>query len=314
MTRPTRLVAFVLIGLLAALALPAAASAAPRCFGRVANVVGTRAGDRLQGTPRSDVIVGLGGRDEIAGRGGNDRICGGRGLDLILGQAGNDLINGGAIFDVGGGGSGNDLLKGSGGDDVLIGQGGGDRLLGGASRGIEVLGPGAGDDFVNGGGGTADLVSFADSGQGVVVDLSLTMPQPTGQGLDRIVGAEGLEGSDLDDELTGNGILTVNGNGLFGLGGDDVISGLSGVDFLFGENGDDDLFGGDGDDFLDGGAEVTQDFGNGGVAGETDGDFCTEIEVPVNCEEEGVAAVSSSLSSWAGPAGTMRDTWWWLRL
>jgi Ca2+-binding RTX toxin-like protein len=313
MTGPTRLVAIALIGLLAALALPAAASAAPRCFGRVANVVGTPAGDRLRGTPRSDVIVGLGGRDEIAGRGGHDRICGGRGLDLILGQAGNDLINGGAILDVGGGGSGNDLLKGSGGDDVLIGQGGGDRLLGGASRGIEVLGP-----------GPATTSSTAEAAP----PTSFRSPIPDrvwssifrarclsrqGQGLDRIVGAEGLEGSDFDDELTGNGILTINGNGLFGLGGDDDLSGLSGIDFMFGANGDDDLFGGDGDDLLDGGTEVTQDFGNGGVAGETDGDFCTEIEVPVNCEEEGFAAISSR-SSWSGASGTMRDTWFRFRL
>jgi Ca2+-binding RTX toxin-like protein len=309
MIRPTRLIAVTLVGLLGALLLPAVVSAAPRCFGRVPNIVGTPGGDRLRGTPRSDVIVGLGGRDEIAGRGGNDRICGGRGLDLLVGQAGNDFINGGAIFDVAAGGAGNDLLKGAGGDDALFGQGGGDRVLGGASRGLEVLGGGAGDDLINGGGGPADLVTFADSGQGVIVTLSLTTPQATGQGLDRIVAAEGLEGSDLDDQLTGNGIQTASGNGLFGLGGDDSLAGLAGVDFISGEGGDDDLFGDEGDDFLDGGPEASQDTGDGGEGGETDGDFCTEIEVPANCEEEGFAALRSPRSTWSGASGVARDTW-----
>jgi hypothetical protein len=294
MIRPTKLVAVTLIGLLGALLLPATASAAPRCLGRVANIVGTPGRDRLQGTPRSDVIVGLGGRDEIAGRGGKDRICGGGGQDVLIGQAGNDLINGGAILDVGVGGPGNDVLTGSGGDDVLVGQGGEDRLLGGPSGELEVLAPGSGDDLVNGGGGTLDLVTYADSGQGVVVSLSITTPQPTGQGMDGIVGVEGLEGSDFDDELTGNGLQTFGGNGLFGLGGDDI------------------LFGGEGDDLLDGGAEASQDTGDGGEGMETDGDLCVDIEVESNCELEAFAVRAPA--SWAGASGTTRDTWSRFRL
>jgi Ca2+-binding RTX toxin-like protein len=210
-------------------------------------------------------------------------------LDELIGQTGNDFINGGATFDVGVGGPGNDVLEGSGGDDVLVGEGGEDRILGGDSGGLEILAPGTGDDLVNGGGGTLDLVTYADAGQGVMVNLSITTPQPTGQGLDRLVEAEGLEGTDFDDQLTGNGLQTLAGNGLFGLGGDDI------------------LFGGEGDDFLDGGAETSQDTGDGGS--EVVGDFCTEIELPVDCEQGDMAALRVPRSSWAGASAETRDTW-----
>ena len=72
------------------------AATTQRCFGKVANIVGTPGNDRLRGTNRADVIVGLGGNDSIVGLGGSDLICGGAGRDRIYAGAGFDLIDGGA--------------------------------------------------------------------------------------------------------------------------------------------------------------------------------------------------------------------------
>jgi hypothetical protein len=62
-----------------------AASAALRCFGKRATIVGTNRDERrpveLKGTRGNDVIIGLGGIDYIDARGGDDLICAGGGDD-----------------------------------------------------------------------------------------------------------------------------------------------------------------------------------------------------------------------------------------
>jgi hypothetical protein len=82
--------------------------AAPKCFGRRAEIVGTRGDDILEGTPGRDVIVGLGGDDTISGGGGKDMICGGRGRDELRGGRGSDRLDGGAGHDMCAGGPGHD--------------------------------------------------------------------------------------------------------------------------------------------------------------------------------------------------------------
>ena len=94
----------------------------PRCAGRRATIVGTRAANRLRGTRRRDVIVGLGGRDTIRALGGNDIVCAGAGNDRVLGGPGRDRLLGQ---------SGRDRLLGGSGRDRLLGGPGRDRLLGG---------------------------------------------------------------------------------------------------------------------------------------------------------------------------------------
>jgi Ca2+-binding RTX toxin-like protein len=310
-----RLAAVLTLGLLGAMLLgPEAAQAAPRCFGRMPTIVGTSGNDRLRGTPGPDVIVGLGGRDELLGRGGIDRLCTGPGHDGAAGQAGNDLLNGARGSDFLAGGQGNDVIKGSAQNDFLIGQAGSDRLLGGTSRGLEFLAPGPGNDSVGGGGGLLDVATFFDAQNGVSVNLSLTTPQATGQGVDRLRTVEGLEGSENDDTLTGNGLQSASGNGFFGLSGADTISGLSGIDSMFGEQGNDDLFGGEHDDFLDGGRGAG-DFGDGGETGESpEGDTCVNIEVeaPGTCEQTSAAASAHRSSrAWLGGVGAgARDMAW----
>ena len=80
----------------------------PQCFGRVANVAGTSAGDDvLAGDPfvpgldsGDDVARLRKGADTFVALSGEDRICGGRGDDRLNGGPGFDRINGGRGRDV----------------------------------------------------------------------------------------------------------------------------------------------------------------------------------------------------------------------
>ena len=87
-------------------------TAAAKCHGIAATIVGTAASNEIQGTSHRDIIVGLGGNDDIEARGGNDLVCGGPGSDEIEGDAGRDTLRGGA---------GNDDLEGDRGNDRLFG-------------------------------------------------------------------------------------------------------------------------------------------------------------------------------------------------
>lgn len=195
---------FLLAGSIAA--LPAGA-ARPKCFGRVATIVGTGGDDELTGTKRSDVIVARRGSDVIAGRGGRDFICAGRGqFDVVFAGRGNDRINGG--------------------------------------RGFDIIFPGPGDDFLNGGRFPFDYVAYEGSQIGVEVDLN--EGTATGQGTDTLRGIEAVAGSEGDDVLIGTDdandlwgyggsdtIVAGDGdNFVNGGAGDDNVAGGAGFDFL----------------------------------------------------------------------------------
>ena len=300
------------------------ASAAPRCFGQPATIVGTAGDDVLHGTRGSDVIWLGDGDDTVQAGAGADLVCGGEGNDFIhlgrgrdraRGGTGSDGIFGGAGADAllgekGAdgltGGRGRDVLRGQRGHDVLAGGDGDDRLAGGP--GSEILNGGDGDDRLLGGPGSFDLVSFLRAGGPVTVDLAITTPQPTGQGVDRITAVEGAEGSQFDDSLFGNDLDTPFGNGLFGLDGDDSLDGRQRVDFLFGEAGDDTLFGGLGADDLTGGEEGEDgpgDFGSGGPGQDT----CRELEADDGtCEtlERPAAKWRAVKDRWEATASTLR--------
>jgi uncharacterized delta-60 repeat protein len=123
----------------------------PRCAGKRATIVGTRAADRLSGTRRRDVIVSLGGKDTIRALGGSDIVCAGSGNDRVLAGAGSDRVLGGGGRDRLSGESGNDRLAGESGKDQLLGQSGRDRLAGGSGK-DQLIG-GAGRDRLLGGPG-----------------------------------------------------------------------------------------------------------------------------------------------------------------
>jgi hypothetical protein len=86
------------------------------------DIVGTRRGEVLTGTPDRDVICGRGGADRINGLGNNDLLRGGPGNDRITDKSGPR--------------------------DKLIGQGGRDRLVAKDGQGGDVLKGGPGKDSV----------------------------------------------------------------------------------------------------------------------------------------------------------------------
>jgi Ca2+-binding RTX toxin-like protein len=227
MDRMKRLAVSVSLGLLGAMLLGLeGAQAAPTCFGRRADIVGTGGRDRIRGTPRNDVIVALGGRDVVLGGGGRDLICAGSGDDAVGGHGASDKVAGGSGNDQLFGGSRGDLLKGGGGRfDFLFGQTGNDRLIGGA--GGDVLLGQKGNDLFSGGPGL-DLASFFLSNSGATANLTLTGPQPTGEGVDRLRSIEGLEGTRSPDIFTGN----AQSNFFYLYQGADVANGGGNFDFV----------------------------------------------------------------------------------
>jgi hypothetical protein len=83
----------------------------PRCAGKPATHIGTKARDRIRGTGRRDVIVGLAGNDRLLGRAGNDLLCGGKGRDRLAGGKGRDRLLGGPGRDRLRGGPGRDRVR-----------------------------------------------------------------------------------------------------------------------------------------------------------------------------------------------------------
>lgn len=189
------------------------------CLGRVATIVGTDELDHLVGTAGSDVIMGLGADDVILGRGGNDRVCGGGGSDQLFGGDGKDRLAGQGdpspsrdlIFPSG------DTLAGGHGDDVLYG--------GGPSKDLRY----------------GDVASFRGAVGGVIVNLATG--ESHGQGDDRLVGVEGIIGSDHADYLR-----SVGGFGEVHAGkGNDRLVSATGRERLLGGGGVDHLVLGAGD-------------------------------------------------------------------
>lgn len=150
--------------LLAALTLGTAplagAGGPPLCSGRPATIVGTAAGDHLQGTIRADVIWGGRGADEIEAGPGDDVVCAGPGNDSVLGEGGRDTLWGGGGADTMDGGSSDDSLSGGPGPDLLIGGAGADQLAGAA--GNDSLFGGLGADTLSGGPGADTLEGGAE--------------------------------------------------------------------------------------------------------------------------------------------------------
>lgn len=98
-----------------------------------------------------------------------------------------------------------------------------------------VLYSGTGNNILNGGAGQ-DTVSYANSGSGVRVGLSVTTAQATlGSGSDTLISIENLIGSNFGDTLTGN----AGANAINAGAGADVLTGGAGNDTLTGGSGDD---------------------------------------------------------------------------
>ena len=227
-------------------------------------------GCTIFGTAASDVLVGTTAADTICGFGGNDYLRGDNGADVLLPGGGNNVIDGGgssdtiSYADVSGPvvvdlatktvtGAGSDKLSGvesalgTAGADTITGNSNGNILSGGL--GADTLRGGGGDDTlvpgtvvdteIDGGSGGGDVVSYAELGSGVSVDLS--------SGSDPITNVERVTGTAHNDTLIGDGGVNV----LSGLGGNDTLAGGGGNDTLFpGAGADPSLDGGSGTDLL----------------------------------------------------------------
>ncbi|WP_328543852.1 calcium-binding protein [Streptomyces europaeiscabiei] len=182
----------------------------------------------------NDIITKTGNiRGDMRGESGNDVINGGPspGSNILNGGAGNDTLNGGVTF------------------DLLIGGTGADRL--------------------SGGGGTTDLVSYLESGSGVVVDIDNAADDGIGGEGDNVLSdVENVYGSQFGDTLTGGSTNDI----LSGFGGNDLLVGGTGNDILVGGAGSDTHSGGAGNDTLD---AVDGVFGNDSLNGGANTDTCT---------------------------------------
>ncbi|MDR7297466.1 Ca2+-binding RTX toxin-like protein [Pelomonas aquatica] len=228
---------------------------------------GDATGDRLEdienltGSAEDDLLIGDAGDNRLDGGTGDDELEGGEGADALVGGDGRDtasyldaqagvtanlanaaLNTGEALGDSYqsienlAGSENDDILIGDGFDNVLVGNPGNDSLQGGA--GDDLLVGGAGADQFDGGDGT-DTASYADSQEGVKVDLSGATPSTGGDAAgDTLANVENLTGSRFSDRLVGDA-------------GANVLDGGRGADVLTGGTGADTLVGGDGSDTAD---------------------------------------------------------------
>lgn len=189
-----------------------------------------------------------------------ENINGGTGANTLNGNALDNRLTGGNSDDYLSGREGNDWLHGIGGNDQLFGGAGNDNLISDAGMLI-------GNDYLDGGTGI-DTADYSDAGFGVTIDLTLTGAQNTGAGLDTIINVENINGSRLNDVLTGD----AGANVIFASVGNDVLNGGAGDDRLDGFTGSDSLNGGDGNDVLAGGmygAAGEHDILTGGAGADT---------------------------------------------
>ncbi len=238
----------------------------PTCGGQLPTILGTAAGERIDGTNGDDIIFAGAGDDTVYGHGGNDIICGFDGDDTIYGGDGDDTVYGEADDDVLRGGYGNDTLEGGYGIDDAKGEWGVDLVRGGP--GNDIVGGGPGDDRVEGGSGN-DIVRggpqnddlWGNAGDDKLVGQMGEDVLHGGTGRDNLQGNEHddvLDGGPGNDRLKGNGHrdLLRGGDGDDYLhGGTDVdrLIGGDGNDKLYGAGGDDRIYGGDGNDYAHGG-------------------------------------------------------------
>lgn len=207
----------------------------------------------------------------LAGTNFNDVLIGSDSLDTIAtlpqtleGYGGDDTLEGRG---------GRDLLYGGDGDDTLRGQDGNDGLYGQA-----------GDDIMDGGLGIDAYLAVltAAGAQTRTVDLGLTGPQNTGEGMDTLIGVEQVLTSAfaanqtfrLYGDLGGNYLSATLGNDtLDGRGGNDILEGGAGADTLIGGLGFDEAY------YLKSSAAVSVNLTTGAASGgEAAGDTYSEIE------------------------------------
>ncbi len=134
-------------------------------------------------------------------------------------------------------------VTGRGGNDGITTGSGNDVINGGAGR--DTINAGSGIDIIDGGDSiNSDIISYATSPAGVIVNLDLGTTAGGDAEGDTLINIEWVTGSPFDDDISG----TQEVNILRGGNGNDILNGLGGGDTLYGGEGVDILNGGSGND------------------------------------------------------------------
>ncbi|WP_342240565.1 M10 family metallopeptidase C-terminal domain-containing protein [Inquilinus sp. OTU3971] len=237
------------------------------------NVSGSQGNDRVTGNIFANILQGWNGDDVLQGGAGADRLDGGGGIDTASYAISWVGVTADLSTGTGRGGEAEDdilvsieNLDGSQKADILIGNAGANALKGG--DGNDTLRGGGGADRLDGGTGI-DTAIYSTGSVGVAVDLSAG----TGSGGDAqgdiLVSIENLDGSQANDQLTGN----ADANLLKGLAGADVLRGGVGADRLDGGAGIDTA------SYYTAAGGVSVDLGtHAGSGGDAQGDVLISIE------------------------------------
>ncbi len=212
--------------------------------------------DRLEGRGGADIMTGGDGNDVIYAGGDGDLLSGGHGIDLLsyVTRSAGVVVNlrtgaGGGSDRIGDfdetdtfhqntaplsgfenldGSNFGDSLTGDDGGNVIRGLDGSDAIYGG--DGNDTLIGGAGADQMTGGAGV-DWADYSTAFAGVIANLATGGTGGEAAG-DAYSGIENLRGSDLADQLTGDGLDNVIDPGL-SLFGTDTVNGGVGNDTLY---------------------------------------------------------------------------------
>lgn len=242
-------------------------------------LTGNEAGNILMGLDGDDSLVGNDGDDHLLGGAGSDTLFGGAGADILDGGSGADVMAGGAgddtfIVDAVGDsvtedfGSGTDTVlssvsftlganlenltltgmaaidaSGNALANVLSGNDAANSLLG--NGGDDTLYGFAGNDRLSGGQGADTLVGGEGDDSYVVNDLSDTLVEVAGGGIDTVESTVSYTLASHLENLTLGGSQSIDGNGneaaniLLGNSGRNLLDGGAGADRMAGGAGDD---------------------------------------------------------------------------
>lgn len=237
--------------------------------------------DTINSGGTDDTIFGEDGDDFIRGGGGADILNGGNGVDTLsysgnggpvnVNLATNAVSGGDATGDTISGfenvvaSDSDDVITGSTAANVITGGAGNDTMGGGDGNDTFLIGANSGTDSITGGNGI-DTIRFTEDNATLALSTVSTVEIIDAS---TVVNAQ-IAGTDTANTLNFSTITLTNIAGLYGLGGNDVITGSTGNNTIIGGAGNDTLSGGNGDDTFryDGGDEGF-DALNGGANSDT---------------------------------------------
>ena len=193
----------------------------------VNEILGTDAGETIDGTIGDDLIDALAGNDTVDAGAGSDIVNAGDGNDTVVSGTGNDQIFGGAGFDQLAGGSGDDTLDAGADGAAMDGGTGADILTGSIVADQFTLVSDGSDDTATGGEGNDSFALLGNFTAGVFYQDQAGL----NGGTDAVSGGDGNDTFDLSQSA--ERVLAFGGDG------DDSFGSLAGTGELHGDGGSD---------------------------------------------------------------------------